>query len=389
MLRNLVGSRGRMIMALAAGVVPLLAGQALAQTRWDIGGWDGWANRFCTRVMVNSQVIPLDCGDTAQFLQKWWVPTFAGGGGGNCCSSFSITTGTKWNIGVESSFTICGAVQKIKGDFGGEWSLSTTYSDHIPCGCGQIIWEQDYLTYKTRRTWADCTGSWNEDAVVIKKIPNGGRWRPYYYAPATPCQGCTTANTLPGVPNAPAYNPNLVPSGFPLQTPGNLPQPPSRPWNPEVDGTPDFDGLLPPNGKDKQATFSVAESFKARKIESSMALTLYECRMIVLGISDLRAAPHLLGDQSWVRVEIAEGVSMQGGLSTLVSGIIKYADGMVNGKDYGDFNKDGVRDATDYSMLLDAIQTPLDMPEQRWYDLDGDGLVDQNDATKWAELCLP
>jgi hypothetical protein len=374
---------------LAAALSLLTAGRAMAQGRWDMPSWQGWNERYCTRVVVNSQVIPLDCGDTAQFLQKWWVPTFGGGAGTGCCSAIQVTTGTKWSVSAESSFTICGAAQKIKGDFGGDWSLTTTYSDHVPCGCAQIVWEQDYLTYKQRRTYADCTGSWNEDTVIIKKVPNGGRWRPYYYAPATPCQGCTTANTKPGQPNAPAYNPNSTPPGFPPQTPGNLPQPPSRTWDPAVDGPPDFDGLLPANGTGKQATFSVVESFTPRKIESSMALTLYECRMIVLGINDLRAAPHLLGDQSWVRVEIADGVSMQGGLATLVSGIVKYADGMVNGKDYGDFNKDGLRNATDYSMLLDAIQTPLDMPEQRWYDLDGDGLVDQKDATKWAELCLP
>jgi len=146
---------------------------------------------------------------------------------------------------------------------------------------------------------------------------------------------------------------------------------------------------MPPNGAGRQATISMVASFANRKIESTFALTLFECRQVVLTLADHRVAPDNLGDQSWVRVEIADGVTLQGSLATVVSGIIKYADGMVNGKDYGDFNKDSVRDSIDSSMLLDAMNTPLEMPEQRWYDLDGNGLVDASDLAKWTELALP
>ncbi|MBY0307525.1 MAG: dockerin type I repeat-containing protein [Phycisphaerales bacterium] len=365
----------------------------LAQGRMDLPSWGGWGQRPCTRMLLHAYVVPFDCGDVAQFLQKRWIPKFMDSqvSTSQCCAAVDITSGKKWSVGGEGAFNVCGVEQKVKADYGGETAERLYYTDHLPCGCAQVTWEQDYQVYHRERELVGCDHErFYETDTMIKKVPNGGRWRPYYYSPSTPCQGCTTANRRidPAQPAAPAYDPTF-PGGFPMQPPNNMPQPVAIPWNPAVHGNPDFDGLTAPRGKDKQATISMVGEFAPRKIRSSLSLTLYECREIVLAVNERREAPALLGDDSWVTVEVAAGVTLQGPLADLVSGVIKYADGMFKSKEYGDFNKDGVRDSTDYAMLVDAITSPLEMPEYRWYDLDGDGLVTQADLLKWTELVTP
>ncbi|HYD00645.1 MAG TPA: dockerin type I domain-containing protein [Phycisphaerales bacterium] len=84
----------------------------------------------------------------------------------------------------------------------------------------------------------------------------------------------------------------------------------------------------------------------------------------------------------------ADGVSMQGPLATVVKGIITYADGMVNGKDYGDFNEDGQRDSADFIILSDAVMDPPGSNVRLFHrlDMNADGAVDQQDAALWSSL---
>ncbi|MDP1661673.1 MAG: dockerin type I repeat-containing protein [Phycisphaerales bacterium] len=380
--------RGMMAAAIAAAAVSGLSEKVAAQSRWDLPS-AGWPAARCVSV---SNYLVFPCGNLDLFLTAR-VPM---AGLVRCCSTLSFTTSDTVTVGADCKFTSCGAEWAVKVQASHTFSTSDVYDGASPCGCVQLYYEQQFRVRKQRTVYTHCPSTfynpgaapttWTEERIIKDKVPEGGTPKPYYYQNPAGCPGCT--NGRPNNPATPAprlWDPN-IPGGFPSQIPNARPQPETVPWDPNVHGPVNFDSAMATNGSDTQVTIDLQDAWKPREISSVLSLNLFECGWIIQSLEELRATPTNAGDMSRVEVLIADGVRLTGKLADVSAALLKYADAMVNATSYGDFNNDGNRDVSDVQLLQDQMLTGEETSVLRLYDVNGDGVVNQDDLTKWYEL---
>ena len=138
---------------------------------------DNWPSSRC--IVVSNLVVPLECGDMNMFLTAR-TPI---AGQIKCCSKLDFQSAETVALGADCKFKLCGAEWTVKIDGSHTFTTNDLFDRHVPCGCVQVYWEQQFRVRKMRKAYRRCINNyvypnsfqtwdtWTEERILKDKVP--------------------------------------------------------------------------------------------------------------------------------------------------------------------------------------------------------------------------
>jgi hypothetical protein len=291
----------------------------------------------------------------------------------NCATTplhveMNLAAGTEAKFSVKRAF--CGT--EIQFDLSSKLELAIVERYEVPpCRCsGYIFWRQMAVSAVTET---------QEEWVCVPGSGFAGTGAPGGYPTRVPVRRFRLQSLTP----------MLTPpdrTEYALQAPCAVcPGTPAPP--------PDQDGVLTPpahilalagTANDWYTKLDCQEFFKPVGLTSPFDLSLYELR----GLAHKVATELALHPGGTIELILSDKVSFKGNTAAVAHDLRRMALMLIDSKGFGDFDEDGERNAADFAILSAAMIDPpwSNVRLIHRLDMNGDGSIDEQDATVWASL---